>query len=983
MLSVKLKSMLILAALITAIGVPLVYYTMTLQSPENLAPKAIISAPRYGYVNQPVMFSAANSSDRDGFIVTYLWDFGDGKKSAGKYVNHTYMAVGNYTVKLTVYDNSGDSATAEKRITIKKVEEKVEKTNVSELMSEPDRYIGRDVIVRGVFAYGRNYSFYIVDNGGYRGLRVYVEQNAKRPERIEYGDVVEIRARFTVYENELELRVENNGKDYVIIIGHNGRNSYAKISLEKWSDYNNSFVDVLSEVKGVVRSYNYSLGPVNVYISFNANQTASPAIGDIFEVRGFLTYYASSRTHYRSHEIYVRNSTQDFSRYVSSNYSDARITDIISEPERYNNTVIHITDAYVVESYASWSFYVGDEGHKLKVYVEKGGEVVGMIFNGARIEIWGVVTLYKGEWELKVRNNTMDKVVVKNRPVYMNVSVEELLSSPEKYNGSNVHSWGIVSWLYQNTSSNFTLFGLWHNDSEINVVGFEGSNISYIEEGYYADVYGEFTSYERAWEIKIRPYSYDYVYARPQEYVDVNITDLLDNVSHYNNTLVHVPYAIVTYVYNASWLFYVSNSSNSTEDLSVYVEKGGVINGTVYKCAPVEMWGIVTYYAPKNVWEIKIRNGTDDRVNVLKQYTYIDVPMDELLKNTSLYNDTNVHVPNATVVDVYTPWLFWVSNSTNNSENIAVYVEPGAYVPLVGMGDNLEIYGYVTLHNGTYEIKIRNCTPDKINVLHANVKYVNMSYIHEINSDGTLVHLGEQVIVNGTVISNVSAFSYTSSSGTRLLKFYIEDSTGGVLVFGLGLNYSRLNLTDGDIVEVRGTIDQYNGEAELKIVSLDYIIYLGHSSVPQPVNLSTGYFSNWENAEMVEGMLVHVNGTVTTINTQYHYLYIDDGSGRVEIYFKSAFVDMSNISVGDNISVVGIVSQYDKTSPYTSYYEILPRYQSDIVKLKSEKKVEKKSSPDVASGDVVYFGNMKDIVAYEVIVWRKNIAPTAADTLAL
>ena len=970
MLSVKIKAMLILTTLIIAIGVPLVYYSYTLHAHRNLKPEAIINAPSTGYVNAPITFSAKNSSDADGFIVFYLWDFGDGHKFAGKLVNHTYFAVGNYMVKLTVYDNAGDSSTAVKRITIKSIQERVKKATVKELLSHTGDYMGQEVIVDGVFIYGKNYSFYIVDEGGYWGLKVYVEPNATRPERIAYGDVVEICGRFTVYNSQLELKVENNHRDHVNIIGHNGTYSYARITLDKWRNYNNSLISLRSDVVDVVRSYKYSLGGVWVYVSYNANQTGSPAIGDVFEVRGFLTYYHSSKYGYGYMEIYVRNSTEDYSKYVSSNYTDANFNDILTNPEKYNNTAIHLHDVEVVEEYASWSFYVGNDVGKMKVYVEKGGVIQGMIFNGAKLDIWATVSNYKGEWEIKVRNATEDKIVVKNKPVYQNVPVETLLQDPKSHNGSNVHSWGIVSWLYRNYTTNFTLFGLWHNESEIKVVGFDGSNISEIEEGYYADVCGEFTRYQGGWEIKIRPQSYDYVYARPQTYEDVNITTLIENVAMYNNTLVHVPYAIVSYVYDPSWLFYVGNSTNTTVDISVYVEKGGVINGTVYKCAPVEIWGMVTYYAPKQAWEIKIRNSTLDRVEVLRKFSYLDVSIEELLSNVSKYNNTDVHIPNATVIDVYATWLFWVSNSSQGNKNITVYVEKGAYAPLIGKGDYIEIYGNVTYHNSSYEIKIRNCTPDRINVLHANVKYVNLSYVHEVDSNGVLIHLGEQVVVNGTVISNVSAFSYINSHGTKLLKFYIEDSTGGVLVLGIGLNYSRLNLTDGDRVQIRGTIEQYYGEAELKIVSLDYITYLGRRTPVTPLNLSTGYFSNWHNAEKVEGILMRVNGTVTKVNTQYHYIYVDDGSGQVEIYFKSNFVDMSNISVGDNISVVGIVSQYDKTSPYTSYYEILPRYKSDVVKILKKgtnNKVEKEN--DIG-------------LIYEVIMWRRNIARIAVDMWA-
>ncbi len=974
MVDTKVKAIILVGVLLLAVGVPVIIYASSMHEEKNAVPVAKISSPPEGYVNLPVQFSAAGSQDPDGFISLYVWDFGDGTSSAGKYVNHTYHEVGNFTVTLTVYDNSGANATSQARIWIKNHEEHALEASVDDLIHNTKDYIGREIKVRGVFAYGSNYSFYLVNYSGYRGIRVYVEPGAQRPERIEYGDIVEVYGRFTVYRDELEVKVENNSRDYVAIVGHGGAVDYVDVSPDNWASYNNSLVHITSEVTDVYASYKYEMANLTVYVSYGANQTGSPAIGDLFEVRGFLTYYYSSHYGYGYHEIYVRNNTDDFSRYISSNYSDVPLDSLLNNTEGYNNTAVH-TEGVVVDSYASWSFEVGYGNKTIHVYVEKGGVVDGMVFNGALVEIWGTVTLYHGTWEIKVRNATTDKVVVKSIPSYLDVPVETLMANPQAYNGSNVHSWGVISWTYHNSSSGLWLFGLFHNGSEITVVGFNGSNISNVISGYYADVYGEFTSYNGEWEIKIRPDSYDHVVTRPQSYQDVNITDVLSSPERYNNTLVHVPWAVVVSVYNSSWLFWVSNSTNNSEDISVYVEKGAHID-EVYQGATVEIWAQVTQY--NGEWEFKVRNATNDTVKVLNTVSYVDVPIEELLSNASKYNNTNVHVPNATVVSVYASWLFWVSNSTNNSEDISVYAESGSSVPTVGKGDIVEIYGNVTYHNGSYEIKIRSGTPDKVVILHSSARYVNFSYIHEVDTNGTLVHDGEQVIVNGTVLVSPSVYSYTTTSGTDILKFYIQGYDGGVQVFGY-LNYSRLNLSEGDVVQVRGTIDQYNGEAELKVSSLEYITVINHTSPVSPRKVATGLFGNWTMAERIEGTLVQVNGTVTDKyeGSTFVKITLDDGSGGIVVFIRNSWgINTTNISVGDNITVVGIVGQYDSSSPYTSGYEIFPRYQSDIVKLKAGR-VHSENKSQVLN-------DVDSPLCVEVITaWkRKNTVPTAEDTLA-
>jgi PKD repeat protein len=53
-----------------------------------------------------------NSRDPDGIVASYLWDFGDGTSSILANNAKTYQVAGNYTVKLTVTDNSGATAIA-------------------------------------------------------------------------------------------------------------------------------------------------------------------------------------------------------------------------------------------------------------------------------------------------------------------------------------------------------------------------------------------------------------------------------------------------------------------------------------------------------------------------------------------------------------------------------------------------------------------------------------------------------------------------------------------------------------------------------------------------------------------------------------------------------------------------------------------------------------------------------------------------------
>jgi PKD repeat protein len=78
----------------------------------NQPPVADPAGPYNGTENISVTFDGSGSSDPDGSIVSYLWDFGDGFTGTGVNPGHIYTTAGSYTVNLTVTDDAGDSDSA-------------------------------------------------------------------------------------------------------------------------------------------------------------------------------------------------------------------------------------------------------------------------------------------------------------------------------------------------------------------------------------------------------------------------------------------------------------------------------------------------------------------------------------------------------------------------------------------------------------------------------------------------------------------------------------------------------------------------------------------------------------------------------------------------------------------------------------------------------------------------------------------------------
>jgi PKD repeat protein len=85
------------------------------EDPGNLSPVAAFS---WVADELAVSFDGSGSSDPDGSIVSYEWDFGDGGVGSGVSPDHTYAEGGTYTVMLTVTDDEGATGSVSESVTV-------------------------------------------------------------------------------------------------------------------------------------------------------------------------------------------------------------------------------------------------------------------------------------------------------------------------------------------------------------------------------------------------------------------------------------------------------------------------------------------------------------------------------------------------------------------------------------------------------------------------------------------------------------------------------------------------------------------------------------------------------------------------------------------------------------------------------------------------------------------------------------------------
>jgi len=90
----------------------------TTSDPGGSANQPPVASFAYNCLDITCSFDASGSSDPDGSIVHYAWDFGDGNTGSGVTASHIYAAPGTYSVVLSVTDDDGATDSDTQNVTV-------------------------------------------------------------------------------------------------------------------------------------------------------------------------------------------------------------------------------------------------------------------------------------------------------------------------------------------------------------------------------------------------------------------------------------------------------------------------------------------------------------------------------------------------------------------------------------------------------------------------------------------------------------------------------------------------------------------------------------------------------------------------------------------------------------------------------------------------------------------------------------------------
>ncbi len=239
--------------------------------------------------------------------------------------------------------------------------------------------------------------------------------------------------------------------------------------------------------------------------------------------------------------------------------------------------------------------------------------------------------------------------------------------------------------------------------------------------------------------------------------------------------------------------------------------------------------------------------------------------------------------------------------------------------------------------------------------------------IEEVNNVN-LIGLADSVNISCELTGIVYGVNLRQSAGG--LQFVIMNANGteGIALFS-GLSSYGYSVQEGDEVTVRGTIAQFNGLVQMNLDTV-FVVSNGNQLASPDVVLRAD--------ESTENRLIKINNLRLVDPAQWTPGVGPGFNVRVYSMFNTADtivmridndVDLYNYQnpPSEPFNMIGLGGQFDSSVPYSSGYQVLPRYADDISTLSSVKVVDYSSEVKISPNPVTDIIQIKTEIKFDMI----------------
>lgn len=236
--------------------------------------------------------------------------------------------------------------------------------------------------------------------------------------------------------------------------------------------------------------------------------------------------------------------------------------------------------------------------------------------------------------------------------------------------------------------------------------------------------------------------------------------------------------------------------------------------------------------------------------------------------------------------------------------------------------------------------------------------------VTSVKADGSADSLGLKCELNGIGIS-----SNFRTTGVQVAMVATNTPQDGIVIFNASKDFG-IPFDVGMLITVRGSITQFNGLIQ---ITADTIIVTGQNpnGVPNPKVVT-------KLGEAEESTLVQINGVApvnaadwkgasgnTTAFNANFFKGTDTTLVRIE---RGSYWINQPLPAGSTFNIIGVGSQFDNSNPFTSGYQLLPRYAGDLTGIVSA------NTPVWASAVNAYPNPMAEYLTIELPEGEKSLS---------